>query len=211
MTDRRSQILRAAARRIARDGVRGLRVNDVADEAGVSPGLLYYHFTDRSGLLGATLDYINSHANDVRALGGRGEASPFEELERQLLSELGDDQEVRENSAAWNELRALAVFEPDLQEPMRSTTSAWVDEVARSVAAVQGAGVRRTDDATDPVRTATILTALVEGLSNRWLAGGLSLEEAHSLLSEAAGRLVHAPTAGPNDDTGTAQTAKENP
>ena len=69
--DRRSQILRAAARRIARDGVRGLRVTDVAEEAGVSPGLLYYHFTDRSGLLSATLDYINDHANEVRSRSGR--------------------------------------------------------------------------------------------------------------------------------------------
>jgi AcrR family transcriptional regulator len=185
VTDRRTEILRAAARRIARDGVRGLRVNDVADEAGVSPGLLYYHFTDRAGLLGATLEHINAHANEVRAQGPGGELSLFEQLERQLLSEIDDDQEVRENSAAWNELRALAVFEADLREPMRRTTATWVDEVARSVAAVQGAG--------DGRRTAVILTALVEGLSNRWLAGGLSLAEAHSLLSEAAGRLVHGP------------------
>jgi AcrR family transcriptional regulator len=206
--DRRSQILRAAARRIARDGVRGLRVTDVADEAGVSPGLLYYHFTDRSGLLGATLDYINDHANDVRAQGARGDASPYDDLEAQLLAELGDDEEVRENSAAWNELRALAVFETDLQEPMRRTTTAWVDEVARSVTAVQQSGPAGTAEVTDPVRTATILTALVEGLSNRWLAGGLSLEEAHSLLSEATGRLVHASTAS---HTGTAQTPEETP
>ncbi len=198
--DRRTQILRAAARRIARDGVRGLRVTDVADEAGVSPGLLYYHFTDRAGLLGATLDHINAHANDARAQSGPGEATPFEDLERRLLSELGDDDEVRENSAAWNELRALAVFEPDLQEPMRRTTGSWIDEVARSVAAVQQSGSTHRGDDTDPQRTAVILTALVEGLSNRWLAGGLSLEEAHSLLSEAAGRLVHAPTA-PDPDT----------
>lgn len=206
--DRRSQILRAAARRIARDGVRGLRVNDVADEAGVSPGLLYYHFTDRSGLLGATLDYINTHANDVRSQSGRGDASPFDELEQQLLSELGDDEEVRENSAAWNELRALAVFEADLQEPMRRTTAAWVAEVARSVATVREDGSPGRGDNTDPVRTATILTALVEGLSNRWLAGGLSLEEAQSLLSEATGRLVHATD---HTDTGTAQTPEETP
>ncbi len=191
--DRRTEILRAAARRIARDGVRGLRVNDVAEEAAVSPGLLYYHFTDRSGLLGATLDHINTHANDVRARGATSEASPFAELERRLLSELGDDAEVRENSAAWNELRALAVFEPDLREPLRRTTTAWVQEVARSVATVQRSGdPHRTDDA-DPGRTATILTALVEGLSARWLAGGLSLQEAHCLLSEATGRLVRDP------------------
>nr|WP_297419856.1 TetR/AcrR family transcriptional regulator [uncultured Nocardioides sp.] len=210
--DRRSQILRAAARRIARDGVRGLRVTDVAEEAGVSPGLLYYHFTDRSGLLSATLDYINDHANEVRSRSGRGDESPYDELEGQLLAELGDDEEVREDSAAWSELRALAVFEQDLQEPMRRTTATWVDEVARSVQAVQKSRQFRSaagaEDATDPVRTATILTALVEGLSNRWLAGGLSLDEAHSLLSEATGRLV---PAGDPTTTDSAQTPEETP
>lgn len=184
MVDRRAEILRAAAHRIARDGVRGLRVTDVAEEAGVSPGLLYYHFTDRSGLLAATLEHINAHADQVRARGRHDADSPAEELERRLLSELDEDTEVRENSAAWNELRALAVFEPDLQGPMRRTTETWVEEVAGSVAAVRGWG--------DGRRTAVILTALVEGLSSRWLAGGLSLDEAHSLLAEAAGRLAPA-------------------
>jgi AcrR family transcriptional regulator len=204
--DRRSQILGAAARRIARDGVRGLRVTDVADEAGVSPGLLYYHFTDRSGLLSATLDYINDHASEVRGRSGNRDISPYDELEAQLLAELADDEEVRANSAAWNELRALAVFETDLQEPMRRTTAGWIDEVARSVKAAQQSRPSGADDATDPMRAASILTALVEGLANRWLAGGLSLDEAHSLLSEATRRLV--PTGDPTT-TGTVQTSEE--
>lgn len=206
--DRRTSILRAAARRIARDGVRGLRVNDVAEEAGVSPGLLYYHFTDRAGLLGATLDYINAHVDDVRARGRRHEQTPFEELEHRLLAEIDDDHEIRENSAAWNELRALAVFETDLRGPMRRSTDSWVEEVARSVAAVQSLGATRDDGGPDPVRTAQLLTALVEGLSGRWLAGGLSLDEAHGLLSEALRRLVPAPaTAG----TAPAPTSEETP
>ena len=53
---RREAILDAAARLIARRGVRGLRVEEVATEAGVSPPLLYYHFESRAGLVRATLD-----------------------------------------------------------------------------------------------------------------------------------------------------------
>ena len=74
--DRRTQRLRAASRCLARDGVRGLRVNDVAAEAGVSPGLLSSLFNDRSGLLGAPLDHIDTHADAVRARGARGGTTP---------------------------------------------------------------------------------------------------------------------------------------
>ena len=50
---KRDAILEACIAAIASRGVRGLRVNTVAADAGVSTGLLYYHFTDRDGLLSA--------------------------------------------------------------------------------------------------------------------------------------------------------------
>ncbi len=203
MTDRRTQILQAATRRIARDGVRGMRVTDVAEEAGVSPGLLYYHFTDRAGLLESAMEHINDHAREARSTDQPPE-SAFGELEQQLLGELDDDHEVRGNSAAWNELRALAVFEENLREPLARTTATWVEEIARVVSAVQAERGAPTSD-TDPSRTAIILTALVEGLSNRWLAEGLSTEQARSLLSEAAGRLVHVSS----DHTGCSHTSAQ--
>ncbi len=66
MTSRREAILQASATAIAQRGVRGLRVSDVAEVAGVSPGLLYYHFKDRGGLLAAALTYINDRARAYR-------------------------------------------------------------------------------------------------------------------------------------------------
>lgn len=53
MKDRRRTILEAAARVIARRGVRGLRVEELAVEAGVSKALVYYHFEDRAGCCAA--------------------------------------------------------------------------------------------------------------------------------------------------------------
>ena len=53
MSDRRTQIMQAAVRVIARDGVRGLRVEKLAAEAGVSTALIYYHFHDRDGIVPA--------------------------------------------------------------------------------------------------------------------------------------------------------------
>ncbi|GAA4533549.1 TetR/AcrR family transcriptional regulator [Amycolatopsis samaneae] len=187
MAGKRDQILQAAVGTIAQSGVRGLRVEDIATKAGVSTGLLYYHFKDRAGLLRATLDYINDRAGQhtARALptGSDAAGNPRAMLEQSLLLELQDDEEVRENSTAWGELRASAVFEVELRDRLEGATSGWVREIAEWIEAAQQAGQARTD--ADPDDVAERLTALVEGLSERWLSGTLGLARAHALLRGA--------------------------
>ncbi|MGW9413560.1 TetR/AcrR family transcriptional regulator [Arthrobacter cupressi] len=185
MTDKLGKILTAATTCIARNGVRGLRVNDVAKEAGVSSGLLYYHFTDRAGLLAATLDYINKQVGKDDTPASPAAADGDRHLRHLLLDEIKDDPEVRRNSVAWNELRACSVFEQDLSEPLSRTTAEWNREIARAlVAAGHGAGE---DEA---AATAEILTCLVEGISGRWLSGFVSTDHARSLLAAAVDSLT---------------------
>ncbi|MFJ5550087.1 TetR/AcrR family transcriptional regulator [Streptomyces sp. NPDC093225] len=182
MASRSTQILEAAARVIARRGVRGLRVEELAEEAGVSTGLIYYHFKDRTGVLRSTLEFINDRAEryttaqdpDAEPL------SPREELDQVLLLELQDDPEVRENSTAWGELRASAVFDPVLREDLARATLVWVQEVAALLGQVQPLAPAATLAA-----AAERLTALLEGLSMRWLSGGLALDHARTLMAEA--------------------------
>ncbi|WUS67642.1 TetR/AcrR family transcriptional regulator [Kitasatospora sp. NBC_01246] len=182
MADRRSLIMEAAARVIARRGVRGLRVEELASEAGVSTALIYYHFKDRAGILRATLEFINGRAGrytterapDAPPLDARGE------LEQTLLLELQDTPEVRENSTAWGELRASAVFDPDLREDLARATLVWVQEVADLLGKV-----RPMNGAAALASSAERLTALVEGLSVRWLSGSLPGEHARELMAGA--------------------------
>lgn len=47
----RQRVLRAALRRFATDGVVGVTLEDVRQEAGVSVGALYHHFADKEALL----------------------------------------------------------------------------------------------------------------------------------------------------------------
>src|SRR4051812_50062465 len=70
--DRRNLILDAAIAVIARTGVRGLRVEVVAAEAGVAVSLIYYYFGSRKGLVRATLDHANERAADAAPAGGGG-------------------------------------------------------------------------------------------------------------------------------------------
>ncbi|MEE1815523.1 TetR/AcrR family transcriptional regulator [Streptomyces sp. SP18ES09] len=182
MASRSTQILEAAARVIARRGVRGLRVEELAAEAGVSTGLIYYHFKDRTGILRHTLEFINDRAEryttpqdpDAEPLG------PREELDQVLCLELQDTPEVRENSSAWGELRASAVFDPVLREDLARATLQWVQEVAGLLGQV-----RPLAPAAALAASAERLTALLEGLSMRWLSGGLAIDHARVLMREA--------------------------
>ncbi|MEU5405756.1 TetR/AcrR family transcriptional regulator [Nocardia asteroides] len=181
MSDRRTQIMEAAVRVIAQDGVRGLRVEKLAAAAEVSTALIYYHFKDRAGILRAALEHINHRAQSYTD--GTAATDPRTRVLDMLLLELQDVDAVRENSVAWGELRATAAFDADLREPLRTTTTAWNTDIADLIGAAQTAG---TVAATvDPAAAAERLTALVEGLSERWHSGSLDLPRARRLLTGA--------------------------
>ncbi|MFD4276759.1 helix-turn-helix domain-containing protein [Streptomyces cyaneofuscatus] len=208
MSDRRTAILEAAATVIARRGVRGLRVEELAVEAGVSKALIYYHFEDRTGLLRRTLAFVNNRAERYTAeqsavdaatgpdatawpdaadgpdaaTGAAPASGPLRRLEQALLLELQDLPHVRENSTAWGELRASAVFDPELRGELALASVIWVREVADQLGEV-----RPTAPESALVASAERLTALLEGLSARWLSGILPLTDARTRMREAIG------------------------
>ncbi|MFE1556540.1 TetR/AcrR family transcriptional regulator [Streptomyces sp. NPDC058734] len=197
MTDRRRVILESAARVIARRGVRGLRVTELAAEAGVSTALVYYHFRDRPGILRHALAFIGDRADRYTETGRDGlppgpagdPRERLERLERMLLLEIQDLPEVRENSAAWGELRAHAVFDPELRDELAAAGAAWTAEFAELLG-----DVHPTAAAGAVTAAAERLTALLEGLSVRWLSGLTPPAHARELLRAAvrveAGRLA---------------------
>ncbi|XAS68854.1 TetR/AcrR family transcriptional regulator [Micrococcaceae bacterium Sec5.7] len=185
MSEKLARILTAATTCIARNGVRGMRVNDVAAEAGVSPGLLYYHFTDRAGLLAATLEHINKQVSKDDSAPSSDAGDRTRHFRHLLLDEIKDDADVRRNSVAWNELRACSIFEQELAEPLSRTTAEWNREIAHAIAAAN-AGISQDEAAV----TAEILTSLVEGISGRWLSGFITADHARLLLTTAIDSLT---------------------
>ncbi len=157
-------------------------MEELAAEAGVSTALIYYHFKDRTGTLRHTLEFISDRAGRYTS-DGDSTAEPHNarhELEQSLLLEFQDAPEVRENSTAWGELRASAVFEPELRGDLASATLAWIHEVAALLGRIQ-------PTAAAPALTASAerLTGLLEGLSTRWLSGALPLSHVRELVREA--------------------------
>ncbi|MCM6778588.1 TetR family transcriptional regulator [Nocardia sp. CDC159] len=189
MSERRTQILEAAVRVISQDGVRGLRVEKLAAQAGVSTALIYYHFTDRAGILRAALDHVNQTARHYTDPALTTTADPRTQVERMLLLELQNDEHIRLNSIAWGELRASATFHHDLRAPLAASTRAWTQDVETLIRQAQSTKTISPD--IDPAAAAERLTALVEGLSERWHSGSVTLARARELLTGAIAVELH--------------------
>ncbi|MGX1885920.1 TetR/AcrR family transcriptional regulator [Streptomyces sp. NPDC055287] len=196
MSDRRTLILQAATRVIARRGVRGLRVEELAAEAEVSTALIYYHFGDRAGLMRRTLEFVNERAERYTEPSASPQTDPRAHLEQMLLLELQDVPAVKENSIAWGELRATAVFEPELREQIRSSTDEWGEYATALIRQAQEAGTVADD--VFAADSAERLTTLVEGLSERWLSGSISLDRARELLRGALASELRGPAGSPS-------------
>jgi AcrR family transcriptional regulator len=186
--DGRTALLDAACRSIARKGLRGLRVEEVAGDAGVAPSLIYYHFGDRATLLRSALEHVGEKAATYTETDHEGTGR--EALLETLVAEIQDASEIRENSAAWGEFRDLAVFDESLRPTFFRATQRWIDDVARLVRRGQEDGSIGSDLV--PESASHQLTALTEGLSTRWLAGFLTTEQARSDLREAIERCLGA-------------------
>lgn len=63
--ERREQLLAAAYAVAVRDGLDQVTARRVADEAGTSPGLVFFHFESKDGLLLALLDHLLAGALDA--------------------------------------------------------------------------------------------------------------------------------------------------
>jgi AcrR family transcriptional regulator len=189
MNDRRTSLLVAAIEEIARTGTRGMRIEQVAKRANVSPALIYHHFGDRSTLLQSALEHIGAQADAYTA---HTDGTGRQNLLATLLDEIQDDDLVRTNSAAWGELRDTAIFDLSLRPTIIRLTAQWVDDIADMIRSGQLDG--SLDASIDPQELAVRLSALVEGMSARWLTGIMTTEEARRHLVASAEALL-APSA----------------
>lgn len=183
VTDRRAQLLQATITVIARRGVRGMRVQEVAADAGVSVTLLYHYFGSREGLLEAALEAVSEQAGRYAAKAAEGATSARAELIARLVGELAGTDEVQTNSAAWGELRWASVFDERLRPAVHKLTAEWVEEIAELVDRVQTEDGG--DRSVDAGAVAERLVALVEGLSGRWLTGAVPPAHLQDLLADA--------------------------
>src|SRR3954454_13143708 len=178
----RSRILAAAADVIVRDGLAQVRMASIARAAGVSAGLLHYHFDTKELLFGEVLRHSHAVSAQLsrRALAEAG-ADPAQRLASFLDRCMPSDEQRAHEWLLWQELDLLCLRDPHLGEISADLYDDLYGSVADIVREGLAAGVFHS--ALDPRLLAETAVALSDGLGARVLARDprLDVEQARTL------------------------------
>jgi AcrR family transcriptional regulator len=164
--DRHQEILGAAARVITERGLAETRISDIAEEAGVSPGLILYYFDSKDRLLAEALTFANDQfylrtSREIRRM-----PSAVDQLRRLVdlsvpgyLPEYGRLDEW----ALWIEVWVRALRDPEMAKDREVLDERWRAQLADIVRAGKDSGEFRT--ATDVEDLALRLASLIDGLA----------------------------------------------
>jgi AcrR family transcriptional regulator len=99
---RRAQLIEATITALARKGFAALTVADVAKEAGLSPGIVIFHFTTKDDLLAAVLNFLATeyHRNWTARVEEAGSA-PADRMKAMLLADFDTSVFTPKKLAAW--------------------------------------------------------------------------------------------------------------
>jgi AcrR family transcriptional regulator len=191
MHEREEAILGAACKVIAQGGAAGLRMSEVAREAGVSSALLHYYFATRHELLARAFAFADTRVDaHVIALVG-DEGSGHERLEALLTAYLSPDAVVTEDWVVWSELWRSARFDETLRDLLHEADRDWIEQVAALLRdGIADGSIAGSVDVGD---TAVHLVSLVDGLGTRVLAGVVGREDALRLIERALRTELGAP------------------
>lgn len=167
---RRAEVAEAVGRVIARSGVNGATLRDVAAEAGFSTGVLTHYFPDKAALLRFALEFT------TRRLGERLIAIDPQEpgsLLATLALVLPLDEESMMNWRVWLAFWGEATSDPGLAETQRAHYTGFRKRVQAFIEAAQVRG--EFDPSLDANDEADRVVALVDGIafnalfdSERW-------------------------------------------
>jgi AcrR family transcriptional regulator len=186
MHEREEAILGAACKVIAQSGAAGLRMGEVAREAGVSSALLHYYFATRRELLARAFAFadtrVDAHVLSLVGVEGSGRAR----LETLLTAYLSPDPVVTEDWVVWSELWRSARFDATLCELLHDADREWVEQVGGLLR--EGIADGSIDAGVEVDDSAIRLISLVDGLGTRVLAGVLERDDALRLIERSLAR-----------------------
>lgn len=174
---RRLQLIEATIDSLARRGYAETTMADVADGAGLSRGIVNFHFESKEKLLVATLQFMaDEYAAHWRAALARAGAGPAGKLMALVAADFDRTICNKRKLAAWCAFWGEAKSRPTYQALCGARDEEYRDVLTATCATLVGEGGYEAD----PVKTAIALEALLEGLWLRLMLGssGLTRETA---------------------------------
>ncbi len=163
---RHQEILDAAARVITDRGLAETRISDIAERAGVSPGLILYYFESKDRLLSEALTYANDQfylrmSREIRRIpSARDQLRRLVELSVPgYLPEFGRLDEW----ALWIEVWVRALRDPDMAKDREILDQRWRGQIADIVRGGQASGEFGSTEA--PEELALRVASLIDGLA----------------------------------------------
>lgn len=190
-TFRRAQILCAAIRLVARDGADRARLKDIADEAGVSLGLVQHYFRTRHELMEQTFQTMMGVSLDAWHRLAESEPDPLVELIAGMRLHVFGTVTFTDRWGFWVELWSSARRDPALSEIAHRVYEMWTEPLRDAIEQLTSSGVARVNDT--PAQLALVYMALIDGLAVRSLVdpGSLSAEDMFQHLLDAVRVLLH--------------------
>lgn len=166
--NRRTSVLLAARRCLAREGLDRLTMRMIAREAGVSLGTVTYYFRSKEDLLTAVLFNVAEQFDRSIEDSCPGEADPYKKLLAYVANSLPVDQLMRELWLVWLEFWNRASRTPELSPLHYELYGRWRREVAGILEAGIDAGHFRQHDTE---LFAKMLLAVIDGLAVNAVVG----------------------------------------
>jgi AcrR family transcriptional regulator len=181
---RREQICRAAATVISREGFAGSTMRMVAEEAGVSTGMLNHYFANRQDLLTQALVFVSERAQARMREAIEDIPAGRERLVALLDSALEEGQEVSETWRVWINAYGEAVRLADLRHTIESRLNSWyelIDTALEGLVEPEGNG---------SIPSSWRFDALLNGLTLQALTSEAALDGAR-IRDEVVRTLLH--------------------
>jgi AcrR family transcriptional regulator len=196
LSDGQRRLVDAARVLIVGGGVQAVRLQEVADRAGVTTPAIYHHFKDRRDLIISVLvdsAFQGSGSENVSPYLATGHTG-FEAVRQSLIDELPASKEARELAAIWGEVLALGAFEAAVRDTLREGLRRWRNSLITGIEAGIADG-SIADDVDVPVTT-DVLIALTDGFCRLCLADVVDCGHASEVVTSAAEKLLasHVPS-----------------
>ncbi|HLR85518.1 MAG TPA: TetR family transcriptional regulator [Nocardioidaceae bacterium] len=183
---RRTEIMEAVERLLARGGVNAVTMRAVAAEAGVSLRLVQYYGSTKDELLSATLDRLADKSVErwqARARRQERREAPLEVIKAFFDEALPTDPASEDFHRVGVSLEALAITDPDIAgQAYQKHLSGLADHLA---------GILQSDDlkAIAARHLALEVMGLAHGVGTLLMAGQLSESDAQTLIRNYLARL----------------------